>query len=124
METYTNAEIIAVDQDQLGAQGRVLWENCPLSTLDSLRGDPEFIPDCQQVWSKPLNDGTYAVTFVNYALSAATTVCDTSCMAELGMQSASIRDLWAHEDLGEFTTFSVHNVADGGSQTYKFTKVS
>jgi len=123
LETYSNSEVIAVDQDPLGAQGRVLWENCPMTTLEDAR-HLSAIPNCQQVWAKPLSNGSYAVAFVNYDIVGATTVCGYSCLAEMGMRSASIRDLWAHEDLGTFTTFTVQLAADGASQTYLFTKAS
>ena len=29
VETYSNKEVIAVDQDALGIQGQIVWENCP-----------------------------------------------------------------------------------------------
>ena len=34
---------------------------------------------------------------------------------------ASVRDLWAHQDLGLFSTFSVALEPDGASKTYTFT---
>ena len=39
-ETYTNTEVVAIDQDPLGVQGTVIWENC-----QSYSG----VPPCQQV---------------------------------------------------------------------------
>lgn len=29
LETYTNTEVIAIDQDPLGVQGQPVWSNCP-----------------------------------------------------------------------------------------------
>ena len=112
-----------MDQDVLGAQGRVVWENCPLSAEERIAA-PEFIPDCQQIWAKPLANGSWAVAFANYALKEATVTCGASCFAALGMTSASIRDLWLHEELGVFSEFPSTMAADGGSQVYIFTKNS
>ena len=82
----TNAEVIAVDQDPLGRQGRRV----------SARG--EF-----QVWAKELHDGGRAVVLFNRG--------DTDAelgvtWPEIGYPSSlefSVRDLWNHEDLGRFT---------------------
>jgi alpha-galactosidase len=83
----TNADVIAVDQDPLGVQGK------PISTSTTL-----------EVWSKKLSgDQTYAVVLFNRtAASAAITVTWTS----LGMTatSATVRDLWSHTDLGATAT--------------------
>ena len=116
--------MIAIDQDPLGAQGRVVWENCPLSSMEELRNGLKLIPNCQQVWAKPLSTGAWAMAFVNYDVVGASTVCGAACFAQLGMRSASIRDVWTHQDLGTFSEFTVELAADGGSQTYIFTKAS
>ena len=83
----TNADVIAVDQDPLGIQGK------PISTSTTL-----------EVWSKKLSgDQTYAVVLFNRtAASAAITVTWSS----LGMTStsATVRDLWSHTDLGPTAT--------------------
>jgi alpha-galactosidase len=81
----TNAEVIAVDQDSLGAQGIVVWEP-----------SPEV-----QVWSKPLADGSRAAALLNRA-GVPTQI--TANLRRLGLHSdsASVRDLWAHADRGHF----------------------
>jgi len=83
----TNADVIAVDQDPLGIQGK------PISTSTTL-----------EVWSKKLSgDQTYAVVLFNRTeASAAITVTWSS----LGMTStsATVRDLWSHTDLGPTAT--------------------
>jgi alpha-galactosidase len=82
----TNREVIAVDQDPLGKQGILVWER-----------PPEL-----QVWSKPLSDGSWAVALLNRGDSAATI---TAPFPQVGLRrdSATVRDLWAHADLGVFT---------------------
>ena len=46
LETYTNSEVVAIDQDTLGVQGQVIWENC-----QTLSG----VPPCQQVRTVSVN---------------------------------------------------------------------
>merc|ERR1712217_1008131 len=82
LETYTNAEVIAVNQDSLGRQGSVVYQDCssnsrvyhvPLERQSKLlerEGLQTFsVPDCKQIWTRHLADG-YAVAFVNYSNSS------------------------------------------------------
>lgn len=83
----TNADVIAVDQDPLGIQGK------PISTSTTL-----------EVWSKKLSgDQTYAVVLFNRTTASAAI---TVTWASLGMTStsATVRDLWSHTDLGSTAT--------------------
>jgi alpha-galactosidase len=79
----TNREVIAVNQDPLGRQGRKVRDD----------GDLE-------VWSKELADGSRAVVLFNRSDREA----DVSfSWAEIGYPeylSLKVRDLWQHEDLG------------------------
>jgi alpha-galactosidase len=96
-----NKEIIAIDQDSLGAQGR------------KVKGD-----NSSQVLVKKLKDGGYGVLFVNRS-NAATTISATwqeigSADPQGGGLTAATplwgRDLWAHQDLGRLTTSYSKNV--------------
>ena len=84
---YTNAEVIAVDQDPLGA-GPV-----------KIGGD-----DGLEVWAKPLGSlgsGATAVLLLNLTGSAAD--IDVP-LKNLGvMANATVHDLWAGKDLGQFS---------------------
>jgi hypothetical protein len=87
LNTLTNSEVIAVDQDPLGAVGR------PVGSSSA-------------VYAKPLGSftsGQYAVLLVNLAgISNSITVN----WGDVGMpygSAASVRDLWAHQNLGVFT---------------------
>ena len=84
-EILTNREVIAVDQDPLGKQGILVSEE--KSEL--------------QVWAKPLADGSRAVALLNRSDAAAKI---TASFARIGLHvdSATVRDLWAHEDRGGF----------------------
>jgi alpha-galactosidase len=82
----TNSEAIAIDQDLLGSQGTVVADNG--SGL--------------QVWSKKLSgNGVRAVALFNRSGAAANI---TTNWGDLGLSagSASVRDVWAHQNLGSF----------------------
>ena len=79
LATVSNPEVIAIDQDPLGAQ----------ATLVSSQG-------AAQVWVKPLADGSRAVALLNRGPVALR--IETSAAA-IGMPAArryTVRDLWAH----------------------------
>jgi alpha-galactosidase len=84
--TLTNAEVIAVDQDPLGAQGRMVV--APGANL--------------QVWSKPLaGSNVRAVALFNRGSSSASVPVQWSALG-IPTGPATVRDLWAHMDLGTF----------------------
>jgi len=85
-EILTNKEVIAIDQDPLGQQGRRVWKD----------GDLE-------VWSKQLQDGSRAVLLLNRGSSQATVTATWEQIGYPAHLSASVRDLWAHKDLGKST---------------------
>ena len=94
----TNAEVIAVDQDALGAQGFLVSE-----------GPPDL-----QVWAKPLHDGSRAVVLFNRSDTSAK-ITASFHRAGLYADSATVHDLWSHRDLGTFggsfaTTVAPHAV--------------
>ena len=82
--TLANAEVVAIDQDAAGVQGRRVSKN----------GDLE-------VWSKPLADGGVAVALLNRGTRAANVEATWS---DAGVRSAraKVRDVWAHADRGLF----------------------
>lgn len=82
----TNREVIAVDQDALGAQGRRVKKD----------GDSE-------VWSKEMKDGSRTVILLNRSASEASISVAWTDIGYPDHVSASVRDLWAAKDLGKFT---------------------
>ncbi len=85
--TLTNAEVIAVDQDPLGYQGRVVAT--PGTSLE--------------VWSKNMSGtNTRAVALFNRSSASANIAVQWS---QIGIPTgaATVRDLWAAKDLGSFT---------------------
>jgi alpha-galactosidase len=86
-DTLTNKEVIAVDQDPLGIEGRRV----------------RHTSDGQDIWVKPLADQSLAVLLLN---RAARDQGMTVKWSELGLapgQSATVRSLWEHKDLGPKT---------------------
>jgi alpha-galactosidase len=92
-----NTEVIAVDQDKLGVQGRRV----------SKSGD-------QEVWVKPLSGGARAVLLFNRGKDA---VDFGVTWAQLGLPAnkrAKVRDLWAHRDVGRRSGFYTATVEPHG----------
>lgn len=89
-----NKEVIAVDQDKLGIQGRRL-------------GPP-------QVWIKPLSGGAKAVAIFNYVTDDEAEP-QTFYFKQAGFTGpVHVRDLWAHKDLGVLRDSYTVTVPQGG----------
>jgi alpha-galactosidase len=100
----TNAEAIAVDQDAAGIQGTCVASN-----------------NNTQVWCKPLggvNTGTLAVALFNRGDNATNI---TAIWSDLGLApgAATVRDLWAHADLGTFANSYGARIPAHGVQLLK-----
>jgi alpha-galactosidase len=77
----TNREVIAIDQDPLGAQGHRVWRTGPID-----------------VWIKPLADGSKAVGIYNTGEPQGPV---TVQFRDLGVgKSATVRQVWEGKDLG------------------------
>jgi alpha-galactosidase len=76
----TNREVIAVDQDKLGKQGKQVWKS----------GD-------QEIWRRELSGGAQAVAFFNRGTDPAKITVKWS---EIGIEGKHrLRDLWLHQDV-------------------------
>ncbi len=95
LEILTNEEIIAVDQDPLGVQGRVVAT--PGADIE--------------VWSKELSGtDTRAVALFNRGSGNASITVQWSDL-DIPSGEAAVRDLWAKQDLGSFTnSYTASNV--------------
>jgi len=80
-ELLMNSEILAVDQDAKGVQGRRVWQEGPL-----------------EIWVKPLADGSQAVGLFNRSESPIKMTLDFKSIG--APASAKLRDLLDHKDLG------------------------
>ena len=82
LEILTNSEVLALDQDAAGIQGRRVWQEGPL-----------------QVWTKPLRDGSFGLGVFNIDKPLHVNLV----FKDLGLpETVSARDLWLHKDLGKF----------------------
>jgi alpha-galactosidase len=81
-----NKDVIAVDQDALGTQGkRVRHEND------------------QDVWVKPLQNGAIAVVMLNRGAAEQTITLNWADLGVPAEKSFSVRDLWEHKELGQMS---------------------
>ncbi|HJP94914.1 MAG TPA: alpha-galactosidase [Pyrinomonadaceae bacterium] len=85
-EILTNREVIAVDQDPLGLQGRRVKRETD-----------------REVWAKQLADGGRAVVLFNRSSQAAEISVSWTDIGYPPHLAANVRDLWAHKDLGKLT---------------------
>jgi alpha-galactosidase len=85
VETLTNAEVIALNQDSLGIQAARVRKD----------GDLE-------AFAKPLENGDWGVALLNRGLQDAEIGIDWRNDLGVDWAAATVRDLWAHRDLGAF----------------------
>jgi len=121
VETYKNTEVIAVNQDPWGRQG-IRLAGSPLSSSAYPLGG------LFNVWGRSLSDGSWALVFLNVGKTVANVTCDIDCLSQTGIVGqVTVRDLWAHKDLGKVSIKNplvVNNLpANGGSAMYKLSTV-
>ncbi|CAF1178666.1 unnamed protein product [Adineta steineri] len=110
LEILTNSEVIAVNQDPLGIQGKKIRIDLDHDT---------------EIWAGPLVDGSKVVITFNRADNTADKILVS--FTDLGWNSTTtvnIRDLWLHKDLGEFKgNYTAYNIESHGVQMVKMTPV-
>lgn len=85
LETLTNKEIIALNQDPAG------------NVAHKVRDDGDL-----EVFAKELADGSHAVLLLNRGAATATMTFSPRADLQAPMDRYSIRDLWSHRDLGTY----------------------
>lgn len=100
LNVLENDEVLAVDQDSLGRQGRCV-----------ARGDG-FL-----VYKKQLEDGSIAVGLFNTGDSSATVTASWSDLKIHGRRN--VRDLWRQKELGKFRNEFSMTVAPHGAELVK-----
>jgi alpha-galactosidase len=96
-DILTNKEVIAVNQDALGSQGRRVWKN----------GDLE-------VWAKQLKDGSRGVVLLNRGATEKEISVNWEDLGYPTHLAAAVGDLWQHKDVGKFTGKFSATVASHG----------
>ena len=103
IDALSNDEVIEIDQDPLGEQGKRIYRD----------GKTE-------VWSRPLWDGTMAVALFNRGREAARV---TAKWDDLGLKGAQpVRDLWLQKDVGAMQNAIAMQVAPHGAMLFKVGK--
>uniref|UniRef100_A0A0E0I5Q3 Alpha-galactosidase n=1 Tax=Oryza nivara TaxID=4536 RepID=A0A0E0I5Q3_ORYNI len=87
MEILSNKEVIQVNQDPLGVQGR------------RILGQGKN--GCQEVWAGPLSGNRLAVVLWNRCEESANIIVKLPSIGLDGSSPYSVRDLWKHETLSE-----------------------
>ncbi len=92
----TNDEVLAVDQDPLGRQGRQVARS-----------------DSSQIWMKPMADGSFAIGLFNTASQYQSLTVN---WASIGLPAGTyrVRDLWRQRDQGAFADSFTSRVAPHG----------
>jgi len=106
-EILMNREVIAVDQDPMGVQGRKVWEG----------------GDGYRIYSRPLaGENVRAVVLLNGSSQAATLKAEWKDLSLLPGR-ARVRDLWAHADRGVFRDSYSTRVPPHGAVMVKITRL-
>ena len=104
LRILTNSEVIAVNQDPKGVSGHRVMQD----------GDRE-------VWAGPLDDGSVAVVLFNKGDSSVSITAQWKDIFLQPNQSATVKDLWAHKDMGSMTGSVTATVASHGVVMYRIT---
>jgi len=96
-DILTNKEVIAVDQDPMGIQGRRVKRD----------GDLD-------IWARQLIDGSRAVALLNRGGSTTNMTVRWTDIGYPASLSAQVRDLWAKKDLGKLQGSFSTNVPSHG----------
>uniref|UniRef100_A0A7N0UNN8 alpha-galactosidase n=1 Tax=Kalanchoe fedtschenkoi TaxID=63787 RepID=A0A7N0UNN8_KALFE len=108
LELLSNKEVISVNQDVLGVQGRKVHAS----------GDNS----CLQVWAGPLSGHRVAVALWNRCDKDATITAGWDALGLESGISVSIRDIWKHEQVTEDAVASFNaQVAAHDCEMYIFT---
>lgn len=85
LSLLTNDEVLAIDQDELGAAAAPVWEDRAAET---------------EIWARPLADGSMAFALLNASDEEKTVSFDFAALGICGKWK--VRDLWRQADEGEF----------------------
>jgi len=99
-----NTELIAINQDKLGVQGKCLASNNNL-----------------QVWGGPLTNNRYCVILFNTSGATASITVNFSLLNPPS-NTFQLRDLYAHQNIGTFSTsYTGNNIPSHGVQALLLT---
>jgi len=106
LETFTNPEVIALNQDALGKPAK------RVRSKDGL-----------EVFAKELADGSWAVALLNRGSPTADMTFSVHKDLNLPWIKYTVRDLWKHKDLGEFEIPYTAEVISHEARIFRVTEV-
>jgi alpha-galactosidase len=111
LEILTNLEVIAINQDSLGIQGKKILIDIDNET---------------EIWAGPLADGSKAVLAFNRDNNNNRTILVSfNDLGWLLTSRVNVRDLWLHKDLGEFQgNYTAYDIESHGVQMLKMTLIT
>lgn len=135
LTTYTNKDVIAINQDPMGKAGMTIVNTCPKADVHAAAfGATAPVPACYQIWVKELFNGDMAMVFVNFSPIATKVTCDQACLVK-GLHKAMaarmkgknanggikfhVLNLWSHKSEGVVADMSVALGPNGGSEMYR-----
>ena len=123
--TAVRTQVININQDPLGRQGFRMWGG---DLTPAVPGAPPS-PTTTNVWGRTLDDGSWAVVFVNTGASPANVTCDGECFSQTGIPLGTtmhVRDVWRRAALPDFVLgpYTALDVAPGGGvELFRMTPV-
>ena len=109
-------ELIRVDQDPLGYQGRLVKESAPDASNE---GESKRY----QIYGKKAADGSVNALLLNRGEVAQDITLNFSDVWQIGNAAMTVRDLWQEKDLGSFThQFTAKNVPSHGNFALRLSK--
>ena len=104
LRILTNSEVIAVNQDPKGVSGHRVMQD-----------------GHREVWAGPLYNGSIAVVLFNTGDTSTSITAEWKDIFLQQNQSATVRDLWAHKDMGSMSGSVTATVASHGVVMYRIT---
>ena len=110
LQYYTNAEVMAINQDSAAIMPSIVWSN-----------------SFAEVWSKPIGSLTSGSNAIVLANLRSTNFNVGVSWSQLGFDNAAnfeVRDLWAHTTLGNFSGGFTNSIGAGTVGFYLLRKLS
>jgi hypothetical protein len=107
MSMCNHVNVMQVDQDPLGKQGKRLSQTKTESTTSSSDGTETVAAAAAEIWTRQLANHEWAILFFNRNTSAAIDItCDAACLRSMGLKSGGFtaRDLNRHADVSITST--------------------
>lgn len=125
LETYSNVDVIAINQDHVKVPGARLAGG---DLVFPCTGNPKCTAaNATNVWGRRLSNGDAALVFVNNNAAATKIECNEACLKKVvatSSASATAKDLWskATEKVVVASGFTVEVPGNGSSRIFRLSK--